>query len=53
LAGLAAAFSLQYQTDSFSAEFHEAKTQLNALRSGPVSAKVCSGLCKVMLGEAV
>ena len=53
LAGLAAAFSLQYQAENFAAEFHEAKTQLNALRSGPVSVKVCKGLCKVMLGEAV
>ena len=53
LAGLAAAFSLQYQAENFAAEFHEAKTQLNSLRSGPVSAKVCKGLCKVMLGEAV
>lgn len=53
LAGLAAAFSLHYQTDTFAADYREAKSQLNALRAGPVSAKVCSGLCKVLLGEAI
>jgi sarcosine oxidase, subunit alpha len=53
LAGLAAAFSLQYQTETFAADYREAKGQLNALRSAPVSAKVCSGLCKVLLEEAI
>lgn len=53
LAGLAAAFALQYQTEDFAVQFREAKSQLNSLRAGPVSAKVCSGLCKVMLGEAI
>jgi len=53
LAGLAAAFALRYQSENFAALYHEAKSQLNALRSAPVSAKVCNGLCKVMLGEAI
>lgn len=53
LAGLAAAFSLQYQKESFVADYREAKRQLNALRSAPVSARVCAGLCKVQLGEAM
>ena len=53
LAGLAAAFSLHYQSENFAAFYHEAKTQLNALRSAPVSARVCHGLCKVQLEEAV
>ncbi|MHC1758401.1 MAG: NAD(P)/FAD-dependent oxidoreductase [Negativicutes bacterium] len=53
LAGLTAAFSLHYQMENFANEYRSAKSQLNALRSAPVSAKVCSGLCKVMLGEAI
>ena len=53
LAGLAAAFSLQYQNQTFVSDYHAAKSQLNALRSGPVSARVCAGLCKVQLGEAI
>ena len=53
LAGLAAAFALRYQSENFAALYHEAKSQLNARRSAPVSAKVCNGLCKVMLGEAI
>ena len=53
LAGLAAAFALNHQPANFAAEYRAAKKQLNALRSGPLSAKVCNGLCKVMLGEAI
>ena len=53
LAGLAAAFALNRQPANFAAEYRAAKQQLNALRSGPLSAKVCNGLCKVMLGEAI
>lgn len=53
LAGLAAAFSLQYQNDTFAADYLAAKTQLNALRSAPVSARICAGLCKVQLEEVV
>ena len=53
LAGLSSAFALQYQTADFAVEYRQAKQQLNALRSGPLSAKVCSGLCKVTLGEAM
>lgn len=51
LAGLAAAFALQYQSERFAADYQAVKSQLNALRSGPVSARVCAGLCKVQLGE--
>ncbi len=53
LTGLAAAFALGHFTDSFAQHYQDAKVQLNALRSGPVSAKICAGLGKVLLEEVV
>ena len=51
IAGLYVASILGYEKDSFSKDFQEAKGQLGALRSGPASAKICSGLSKVVLEE--
>lgn len=53
IAGLSAAFSLGYQNASFAQDYQAANKQLQSLRSGPVSAKICTGLCKVMLKEVV
>ncbi|MBP2628376.1 MAG: Pyridine nucleotide-disulfide oxidoreductase, FAD/NAD(P)-binding domain containing protein [Firmicutes bacterium] len=52
IAGLYVASILGYKKQSFTREFQTAKMQLNALRSGPASAKICSGLSKVVLKEA-
>ncbi|WP_378957150.1 NAD(P)/FAD-dependent oxidoreductase [Pelosinus sp. sgz500959] len=52
IAGLYVASVLGHQRDSFTKDFQAAKSQLNALRSGPASAKICSGLSKVVLEEA-
>lgn len=53
VAGLYVASSLGFETLSFNGDFQKAKQQLNALRSGPASAKVCAGLNKVQLEEVV
>ena len=51
IAGLYVASVLGYRKDSFLQDFQVAKMQLNALRSGPASTKICSGLSKVVLEE--
>ena len=51
IAGIYVASILGHKKDSFTKDFQEAKGQLNALRSGPASAKICSGLSKVVLEE--
>jgi sarcosine oxidase subunit alpha len=51
LAGLYVASVLGHKNDSFTKEFQSAKIQLSALRSGPASVKICSGLSKVVLEE--
>ncbi len=53
IAGLSAAFSIGHQGENFVRDYHAAKKQLKALRSGPISAKICAGLCKVILQEVV
>ncbi len=53
IAGLYAAAVLGHQNDHFTQDFQTAKAQLSALRSGPTGAKVCAGLSKVVLEEAV
>jgi len=52
IVGLYVASILGHKKDSFTKEFQEAKSQLGALRSGPASEKICSGLSKVVLKEA-
>jgi sarcosine oxidase subunit alpha len=51
IAGLAAARDLGISSETLEAELAEAKEQLAALRSGPVSAKIRSGLAKAALRE--
>lgn len=51
IAGLYVASILGHERDSFTKEFQEAKSQLGALRSGPASVKICTGLSKVVLEE--
>lgn len=51
IAGIYVASILGHKKDSFTKDFQDAKGQLNALRSGPASAKICSGLSKVVLEE--
>ncbi|MDU2064452.1 MAG: FAD-dependent oxidoreductase [Sporomusaceae bacterium] len=53
VAGLAAAASLGLKQASFTKELAAAKAQLQALRSGPASAKVCAGLEQVALKEVI
>lgn len=53
ITGLSAAFTLGHYTETFAHDYHEAKSQLDSLRAGPASAKVCAGLCKVLLNEVV
>ena len=53
IAGLYVASILGHKRDSFTTDFQRAKAQLQALRSGPASAKICSGLSKVVLEEAI
>lgn len=53
IAGLYVASILGYKNHSFTKDFQEGKMQLTALRSGPASAKICSGLSKVVLKEAL
>ena len=53
IAGLYAAFSLGMHLPDFQQQYQQAKGQLAALRSGPTSAKVCKGLCKVTFEEAM
>jgi len=51
IAGIYVASILGHKRDSFQSDFQEAKAQLDALRSGPAAAKICSGLSKVVLEE--
>ncbi len=51
IAGIYVASIIGHKRDSFTKDFQEAKGQLNALRSGPASTKICSGLSKVVLEE--
>jgi sarcosine oxidase subunit alpha len=51
IAGLYVARALGHKNISFVEDFQTAKAQLAALRSGPASTKICSGLCKVVLEE--
>ena len=52
IAGLYVASVLGHENHSFRQEFQDANVQLSALRSGPASMKICSGLSKVMLEGA-
>jgi sarcosine oxidase subunit alpha len=53
LAGLYAAAELGYSNYSFKTDAEIARKQLESLRSGPASAKICRGLEKVVLKEVV
>ena len=52
LAGLCAAKSLGFATQTLEGELADAREQLEALRSGPVGEKIRSGLCQVQIQEA-